>query len=55
MSGSDSVIPANSRFSTVEDIILAQDMRGVSELRSFLPENFCDQAAQHILDTPAIP
>ena len=52
MSGSDSVMPANSRFSTVEDIILAQDMRGVSELRSFLPENFCDQAAQHILDHP---
>ena len=37
---------------TIEDIILANDMRGVSELRPFLPDNFCDQAAQYILDRP---
>ena len=37
---------------TIEDIILAQDLRGVSELRPFLPADFCHQAAQYILDNP---
>ncbi len=37
---------------TIEDIILENDMRGVSELRSHLPPDFCTQAAQYILDHP---
>ena len=37
---------------TIEDIILAQDKRGVSELRPFLPADFCAQAARYILDHP---
>ena len=35
---------------TIEDIILDRDRRGVSALRSHLPDNFCEQAAQLILD-----
>ena len=37
---------------TIEDIILSEDMRGVSELRPFVAADFCDQAAQYILDHP---
>ncbi len=37
---------------TIEDIVLAQDMRGISELRPFLPEDFCHQAAQYVLAHP---
>ena len=37
---------------SIEDTILEHDMRGVSELRSHLPPDFCTQAAQHILDNP---
>ena len=37
---------------TIEDIILSEDMRGVSELRPFLAGDFCDQAAQYVLDHP---
>ncbi len=37
---------------SIEDTILENDMRGVSELRSHLPPDFCTQAAQHILDSP---
>ncbi len=37
---------------TIEDIILSEDKRGVSELRPFLPADFCDQAARYILDHP---
>ena len=37
---------------SIEDIILANDQRGVSELRPHLPADFCGQAAQHILDHP---
>ena len=37
---------------TIEDIILGNDRRGISELRSHLPAGFCDQAAQLILDNP---
>ena len=37
---------------TIEDIILSEDKRGVSELRPFLPADFCDQAARYVLDHP---
>lgn len=37
---------------TIEDIILDKDGRGISELRSHLPNDFCTQAAQLILDNP---
>ena len=37
---------------TVEDIILDRDRRGISKLRTYLPADFCDQAAQLILDNP---
>ena len=37
---------------SIEDTILENDMRGVSELRSHLPPDFCAQAAQYILDSP---
>ncbi|HEU0021374.1 MAG TPA: DUF4392 domain-containing protein [Dehalococcoidia bacterium] len=37
---------------TIEDIILDHDQRGVSALRSHLPEDFCTRAAQHMLDHP---
>ncbi len=42
----------NFTGNTIEDIILAQDMRGVSELRPFLPKDFCNQAAHYILGNP---
>ncbi len=42
----------NPPGNTLEDIILAQDQRGVSELRPFLPPDFCRQAAQYILAHP---
>ena len=37
---------------TIEEVILNHDMRGVSELRPFLPADFCRQAAQYILAHP---
>ncbi len=37
---------------TIEDIILDQDKRGVAQLRPHLPEDFCSQAAQYIMDHP---
>jgi hypothetical protein len=37
---------------TIEDIILRHDQRGVSALRPHLPEDFCTQAAQYIIDHP---
>ena len=36
---------------TIEDIILSQDRRGVSELRRHLPPNYCEDAARFILDS----
>ncbi|PKB73128.1 MAG: hypothetical protein BZY75_03475 [SAR202 cluster bacterium Io17-Chloro-G7] len=42
---------ANSANS-IEDLILQQDKRGVAELRSHLPEDFCSQAASYIMDHP---
>ena len=37
---------------SIEDIILDHDRRGVSELRSHLPEDFCDRAAALVLEHP---
>jgi len=37
---------------SVEDIILSRDRRGVSKLRQYMPENYCDQAARLVLDSP---
>ena len=37
---------------SIEDIILQQDKRGLSELRAHLPADFCDQAARFIMDHP---
>ena len=42
----------NFEGETIEDIILSEDKRGVSELRSFVPADFCTQAAQYLLDHP---
>ena len=39
-------------MSEIEDIILDNDQRGVSALRIHLPNNFCEIAAQIILDNP---
>ncbi len=36
----------------IEDIILSQDKRGISALRDHVPSNFCEEAAQIILDNP---
>jgi hypothetical protein len=37
---------------TIEDIILDRDRRGISKLRQYVPADYCDQAAQLILDNP---
>ncbi len=37
---------------TIEDIILDRDRRGISHLRPYVPADFCDRAAQLILDNP---
>ncbi|MDE2844459.1 MAG: DUF4392 domain-containing protein [Chloroflexota bacterium] len=37
---------------TIEDLILSEDKRGVSQLRPFLPEDFCDRTARYILEHP---
>jgi hypothetical protein len=37
---------------TIEDIILQKDQRGIAALRPFLPQDFCTQAAQYVLDRP---
>ena len=37
---------------TIEDIILDRDRRGISELRPFLPSDFCDQAANLLISNP---
>ncbi len=39
-------------MSAIEEIILRNDRRGVSALKPYLPDDFCTQAAQHILDNP---
>ena len=38
--------------STIEDIILNHDRRGINALRPHLPEDFCTQAAQYLLEHP---
>ena len=35
---------------TVEDIILSRDRRGISKLRTHVPDDFCDRAARLVLD-----
>ncbi len=35
---------------SIEDIILSNDLRGISALRGYLPADFCHQAAAFILD-----
>ncbi len=37
---------------SIEDIILDNDRRGISALRTHLPEDFCDQAASLVLEHP---
>ena len=37
---------------SIEDIILDQDRRGISELRPHLPSDFCDRAAALVLEHP---
>jgi hypothetical protein len=39
-------------MSAIEEVILRNDRRGVSALKPYLPDDFCTQAAQHILDNP---
>jgi hypothetical protein len=39
-------------MATIEDIILDRDRRGISALRTHLPDDFCGQAARLILDNP---
>lgn len=36
-------------FTTIEDIVLSHDRRGIGALRSHLPPHFCSDAACHIL------
>ncbi|MFQ6087939.1 MAG: DUF4392 domain-containing protein [Candidatus Methanofastidiosia archaeon] len=33
----------------IEDVILAKDRRGISKLRNFLQENFCERASKYII------
>ena len=37
---------------SIENIVLSRDHRGVSALRPFLPDDYCERAAQLILDHP---
>ncbi len=37
---------------TIEDIILDHDKRGMLALRPYLPDDYCSQAAQFIIDNP---
>ena len=37
---------------TLEELLLTQDKRGISKLKDSLPENFCFDAAQFVLDNP---
>ena len=39
-------------MSSIEDIILACDRRGISKLRKHMPESFCYEAAQLLIDNP---
>ncbi len=37
---------------TIEDIVLNHDRRGINALRPHLPDDFCTQAAQYLLENP---
>ncbi len=37
------------RTPSIEDIILSYDRRGISALRSYLPADYCDEAANYVL------
>ena len=39
-------------MSAIEDIILDRDQRGISKLRGYLPEDYCEDAAQLVLRNP---
>jgi hypothetical protein len=39
---------------SIENIVLTRDQRGISALRPYLPADFCERAAQHILDHPGL-
>ena len=39
-------------MTTIEDIVLGNDLRGVSHLRQHLPTDFCGQAAELVLANP---
>ena len=39
-------------MTTIEDIILSRDKRGMTPLRPYLPDDFCTRAARLILDAP---
>ena len=41
-------------MTTIEDIILDRDRRGISHLRPHLPSDYATQAAQLILDNPGV-
>lgn len=41
-------------MSGIEDIVLDQDRRGISSLRSYLPLDFCTQAARFALENPGL-
>ena len=37
---------------SIEDIILDRDRRGIAALRPHVPADFCDRAAELVLDKP---
>jgi hypothetical protein len=37
---------------TIEDLVLSNDQRGISELRDSLPADYCNEAARYLLDRP---
>jgi hypothetical protein len=43
---------AQSSLTTIEDIILQQDKRGVSALRPHMASDFCDRAARYVMEHP---
>jgi len=46
------LVEAGEMDETIEDIILSQDKRGMLALRPYLPDDYCSQAAQFIMDNP---
>jgi len=45
-------MPDGYDLAVIEDIILRHDRRGISGLKPYLPDDFCSQAAQLIVDHP---